>query len=104
MAHMITELLSLPVEVHTEDKCILTIEKYCRSFNEVIQFENKDSNPEAKEEFTELLLRFRDRHQDTENNVTEACDNIKEKLNISIDDVHNQIFISCNLFEFWRKL
>ena len=106
LAHMIIELQSLPVEVHTdtEDKCILKIEKYCRSFNEVMQFENKYSNPEAREEFTKLLLRFRDRHQDTENNITEACDNIKEKFNISMDGVHNQIFISCNLFEFWRKL
>ena len=101
---MIIELLSLPVEVQTENKCILTIEKYCRSFNEVIQFENKDSNQEAREDFTKLLLIFRDRYQDTENNITEACDNIKEKFNISMDGVHNQIFISCNFFEFWRKL
>ena len=104
LAHMIIELQSLPVEVLTEGKCVLTIEKYCRSFNEVIQFENKDSNPEAKKEFNKLLLRFRDRHQDTETNMTEACDNIRKKFNISLDDVHNQIFISCNLFEFWRKL
>merc|ERR1712115_170855 len=101
---MIIELQSLPVEVLTEGKCVLTIEKYCRSFNEVIQFENKDSNPEAKKEFNKLLLRFRDRHQDTERNMTEACDNIRKKFNISMDDVHHQIFISCNLFEFWRKL
>ena len=63
LAHMIMELQHLPREIHAEEKCRFTIDKYCTSFNEVIRFENKDPTPEVLEEFMELLFRFKYRHE-----------------------------------------
>ena len=101
LAHIIMELHNLPKELQAEDKCHFTIEKYCTSYREVVQLGDKETTPEV---FMQLLFSLKDRHQDTVNNIAEACENIKEKFDISVDDVNNQIFVSCNLFEFWRKL
>ena len=63
LAHMIMELQHLPKELHAEDKCRFTIEKYCTSFNEAIQFENRDATPETLQDFMKLLIRNKERHQ-----------------------------------------
>ena len=63
LAHMIMELQHLPQELHAEEKCRTTMEKYCESFAEVIQFETKDPTPKVLKDFMEVLFRFKDRHQ-----------------------------------------
>jgi len=99
LAHMVMELQHLPKELHAEKKCRSTMEKYCQSFDEIIQFEKKDPTPVVLKDFMEFLFKFKDRHhQVTAHCMAEACVSMKEKLNISVDDVHNPIFISINTF------
>ena len=38
LAHMIMEIQHLPKELHMEEKCLFTIQKYSQSFKEVIEF------------------------------------------------------------------
>jgi len=98
LAHMIMELQHLPKELHAEEKCRATMERYCVSFSEVLQFETKDPSPEVLKDFMETLFRFKDRHRITAHNMAEACVSMKQKLNISMDDVHNPTFISIKMF------
>ena len=63
LAHMLMELQHLPKELHKEDQCIYTIEKYSQSFSEIIEFENKEPSLEALQEFMQLLFTFKSRHK-----------------------------------------
>ena len=62
LAHMVMELQHLPKELHAEKKCRSTMEKYCQSFDEIIQFEKKDPAPVVLKDFMEFLFKFKDRH------------------------------------------
>ena len=91
----------------------MTMEKYCTSYREVQAVGNNDTRPQVLQMFVYLLYDLRDRHMDTESNIAEACENVKEKfknceekfnMKKSMDDIQNRITISCILFEFWKKL
>ena len=62
LAHMIMEIQHLPKELHAEEKCLFTIQKYSQSFKEVIRFEDLPASPDVLTSFMELLFKFKDRH------------------------------------------
>ena len=95
IAHMIMELQRLPKDLHEEEVCMKTMDKYCTTFKEVIEFQDMEPSDVVLKIFKGKLVIFRDRHQDTDLEIGQACQAMKDKKekSASKDDV-DQLFSS----------
>ena len=59
IAHMIMELQRLPKDLHEEEVCMKTMDKYCTTFKEVIEFQDMEPSDVVLKNFKEKLVTFR---------------------------------------------
>jgi len=79
LAHMISQLQYLPVPIRDNVKTQWTIEKYCQSFREIMEYKDKNPNPAVMRDFMACLTTFKDRHKDTVENIAQAVGSLKER-------------------------
>jgi len=95
IAHMIMELQRLPKDLHEEEVCMKTMDKYSTTFKEVIEFQDMEPSDVVLKNFKGKLVTFRNRHKDTTLEMGQACKAMKEKKEKSAtkDDI-DQLFSS----------
>ena len=72
IAHMIMELQRLPKDLHEEEVCMKTMEKYSTTFKEVIEFQDMEPSDVVLKNFKGKLVTFRHRHQKTDLHMGQA--------------------------------
>jgi len=79
LAHMISQLQYIPKPIRDNEKTRWTIQKYCQSFQEVLEFKDKSPSPAVMSDFMKTLETFKFRHKDTVENIAQAVGSLKEK-------------------------